>query len=230
MLQKIVFCLLGFFILIFVSSCGVTGTSGVASQRSSLAHAEELVRAMIYEKVPDMNPSAQFPLEEITIDEIWKRLGIQVYTVIGDSIYHDYTYLIKDQKVEFLGGGFSRHSITSMQVVELNGNHEAEFVYAFSGGSGLHYSQLAWYCSDCPEKRIITSNLVYLYGDLILDKINECKVMVKAGYFDLQDRFITEATLGELTLTQGPSEKQLEVLLNNDLPQRVRERIKVVEP
>ncbi len=219
--------------MFFISSCGgpdATGTSGVGSQRICFSHAEDLVRAMIYKEVPDMNPSAQFPLEEITTDEIWGRFGIQVYKVIGDSIYHDYTYLIKDQKVEFLGGGFSRHSITSMQVVELNGNHEAEFVYAFSGGSGRHYSQLAWYCSNCPEKRIITSNLVYLYGDLILDKISRHNVMVKAGYFDLQDRFIIEATLGELTLTQGPNGRQLDVLLNTDLQQRVKERIKVVEP
>jgi hypothetical protein len=54
--------------------------------------------------------------------------------------------------------------------------------------------------------------------------------MVKAGYFDLQDRLVTEATLGELTLAQDSGTKRLEVHLDNDLPPGVKERIELVTP
>lgn len=161
-LQRIGFCLTGFLIVIFVSACGNHATNRAAAQRISLVRAEELVRTTIYEEASDMNPAAQFPLEEITTDEIWERLDIQIFKVVGDWASLGDTHLIKDEKVEILYG------VTSMQVIEFGENGESEFVYAFYGGSGLHYSQLAMYCSECPDDHIITSNLVYLYGDMIL--------------------------------------------------------------
>ncbi len=216
--------------LLFISACGNNAINGTPVQRIPLARAEELVRAMIYEKMPDMDPAAQLPLKEMTTDEIWEQLGVQVFKVTEGSIYSDNTYLIKDGKVDHIGIETGGYGVTSMQVVKFGESGELELVYTFSWGSGLHRSELAAYCSNCVENHIIRSNLVYLYGDLTLDKVNEHKVLVKVGHFDIQKHFVTEATLGELTLTQNPNGKRLGVLLNNDLPQRIKERIKIIEP
>jgi hypothetical protein len=226
-LQRTVLYLAGFFIACFISACNLTGSNGAPPQRISLTHAEDLVRAMIYEQVPDMNPTAQFPLEEITTNEIWEQLKAQVFRIKSDSSFDEYVFLIKNERVEVLAQPFGGR-LTSFEVTDLDSDGQSELVYTFSGGSGLYRSQLAIYCPNCPENDILAGNLVYLNGDMILDKTGEHSVMVKAGYFDLQERFTTEATLGELLLTRDNDESHLEVHLKNNLPRQITERIKLL--
>jgi hypothetical protein len=227
-LQRLVLCFAGFIIAIFISACTPTGSNGAPPQRISLTHAENLVRTMIFEQESDMNPTAQFSLKEITTDEIWQRLNVQVFKVVGDSVYPDESFLIKDERVQRLGIGFGGSGLMSMQVVDLDENNEPELIYTYSYGSGLHRSMIAAYCRSWPGDHIITSELAYLYGDLILNKIDEHTVMLEAGFFDLQERFTTEATLGGLLLTKDSGKSHLEVQLKNNLPRHITERIKLL--
>lgn len=226
-LQRLVLCFTGFIITIFISACNSTDSNGAPPQRVPLAHAEDLVRAVMFEQVPDMNPTAQFPLEEITTDEIWEQLKAQVFQIKSNSSFDGSVFLIKNERVTVLAQPLGGR-LASFEVTDLDSDGQSELVYTFSGGSGLYRSQLAIYCPNCPENGSFAGNLVYLYGDMILDKTGEHSVMVKAGYFDLQDHFTTEATLGELLLTKDNGKSHLEVQLKNNLPHQITERVKLL--
>lgn len=225
--QRVAFYFTGFIIAIFISACTPTGSNGAPPQRISLTHAENLVRAVLFEQVPDMNPTAQFPLEEITTDEIWGQLKAQVFQIKSDSSFDEDVFLIKNERVTVLAQSLGGR-LASFEVTDLDSDGQSELVYTFSGGSGLYRSQLAIYCPNCPENGSFAGNLVYLNGDMILDKTSEHTVMVQAGTFDLQDRFIAEATLGELLLAKDNGKTHLEVRLKNNLPRHITERIKLV--
>jgi hypothetical protein len=225
--QRLALCFTGFIIAIFISACNPPGSNGAPPQRISLTHAENLVRTMIFEQVPDMNPTAQFPLEEITTDGIWEQLKAQIFQIKNDSSFDEDVFLIKNERVTVLAQPLGGR-LASFEVTDLDSDGQSELVYTFSGGSGLYRSQLAIYCPNCPENGSFAGNLVYLNGDMTLDKTGEHSVMVNAGYFDLQDRFITEATLGELLLTKDNGKSHFEVRLKNNLPRYITERIKLL--
>lgn len=107
----------------------------------STEKAEKLVRAYIFQQKPEMNPSAQFPLEEITPPEVRSRMRAQVFKVT-DGIYIFNTYLILDNVVHPLGTGWGGNGVTSMLVDDLDGDGEPELWFAFSWGSGIHRSQI----------------------------------------------------------------------------------------
>ncbi len=112
------------------------------AKRLELGDAEKLVRKFIFDKNPDMNPNATFPLFEMTTDEVWKRLGVQVFKVRGDVLNNE-SYVIKADKVYYIGQGFGGHGVSSLGVADLDKSGQAMLVYVFGWGSGIHRAHIA---------------------------------------------------------------------------------------
>ncbi len=107
----------------------------------SLDDATEAVRREIVRGKPNMNPTAQFPLLELTTPEIWNRLHVQVFKVTGSG-YADESFLIDHGKASLIGAGFGGHGIMSMCVADLAQDRRPELVFTYSFGSGLHQSMV----------------------------------------------------------------------------------------
>src|ERR1700722_8091475 len=73
--------------------------------RLSLSEATIAVRAEIFRSIPKMNPSADFPLKELTTADVWDRLHAQVFAVT-DGVQEDQAFIIRDRRVYPLGKGF----------------------------------------------------------------------------------------------------------------------------
>ena len=107
--------------------------------RIGLDEAERLVQAYIFASQPGMNPTATFPLEELTTDEIWQRVGAQVYKV-REGVQQFQTYAIIAGRVYPIGESFGGLGVHTLLVTDLNADSAPELVYAYSFGSGIHQS------------------------------------------------------------------------------------------
>src|SRR6516225_9751446 len=100
-------------------------------KRLALAEAEKQVRAFIFADKPAMNPKAEFPVKELTTDEVWEKLGVQVFQVTKGVQSHE-TFVVSRGRVARIGTGFGGAGVQSMCVAELNGDGRPKLVFSFS--------------------------------------------------------------------------------------------------
>jgi len=193
--------------------------------RLSVADAEKAVRAHIFAQKPAMNPAAQFPLKEITPDEVFKRLNCQVFQVT-DGVAQCASYLIRRGKVYPLGQSFGGSGVMSMCVADLDKDSKPELIYSFSFGSGIHRSHVAL-CILQPDG-IEEAQVPFAYrdGDIFVKKTDDCNVSVEVGAFSQEfGKWTPKATLGKLELTTKDGKPVLDVKFAEDLPDAVRKAI-----
>jgi heat shock protein HslJ len=191
------------------------------AERISIAEAERLVRTMFLEENPDMNPAVEFPLTELTPDEVWQRLNAQVFQV-NDGIYQFYTYLIKREEVVPLGIGLGGAGLTSMGVTDLDRNGSPELVYTYSFGSGIHRSHVGMYSADLPEPHSMDAKTAYRDGDWIVEKRDDQTVLVKTAP-DSQGE--DTLYLGQVVFERQGDQVEFDIRLDANLPPAILERI-----
>jgi hypothetical protein len=216
MLQRIVSALATTALLPVIVACGASDSAKqhAEPERISVTKAEELVRAMFLSEKPDMDPTVEFPLREFTTDEMWQRMGIQVFQVSG-GIYEYYTYVIADDRVEQLGEAFGGSGVTSIHVTDLDRDVDPELTYTYSWGSGIHRSQVAVYSAAWPESASKAADVAYL-GDLTLEKVSDQEILVRVD---------PTVALGRVTLEREDDRIRVVLRLADDLPQRITDRI-----
>jgi hypothetical protein len=176
---------------------------------------------MFLQQIPDLNPTVEFPLTELTTDEVWQRLGAQVFQV-KEGIYQFNTYLIKNKEIAPLGTGFGGVGLTSMCVTDLDQNGNPELIYTYSFGSGIHRSQVALYSADLPEPYSLEAKIAYRDDDWILEKRDDQTVFVTiAGDKPGKDRM----RLGQVVLEGQGDQVAFDLRLDENLPPDVLERI-----
>jgi hypothetical protein len=126
-----------------VADASVTPVVEAAPVRVTSDEASRIVRTTVFEMQPSMNPEYQVALREITTDDVWERLRVQVFQITeGPPSYR--TYVVRDGRAEQIGEGFGGYGVVSMCAADLNGDGADELVYSFSWGSGIHRSRLAY--------------------------------------------------------------------------------------
>jgi hypothetical protein len=208
---------------VLLCDCESDLADSLPAERISVAEAEVLVRDMMFDLNPDMNPSLQFPLEEITTDEIWRRLHTQVFRLQGGF---PEMYAITNGQASILGASFGGYGVIHMHVTDLDADGNPELTYAYSWGSGLHRSHIAVYLPHQEPPTSIEAEIVYLHGDFILEKHNDQNVVVKVGYYECQEgKFIAEVPVGQLFLRSQDGQLKLVIELDDDLPAEIAEKI-----
>ena len=152
-------------------------------KRLALAEAEKQVRAFIFADKPAMNPKAEFPVKELTTDEVWDKLGVQVFQVTEGVQAHE-TFVVAPGRVVRIGVGFGGRGVRSLCVAELNGDGRSKLVYSFSWGSGTHRSQVGVYDLKAKEPRQLIAGESYFSGvddDLMVERQKDGTVAVKAA-------------------------------------------------
>jgi RNA polymerase sigma factor (sigma-70 family) len=188
------------------------------AKRMELNEAEKLVRKDIYEKNPDMNPNATFPLIEITTDEVWKGLQTQVFKVKGNVLGNE-SYVIRNGKVSHIGQGFGGFGVSSLGVADLDKSGHPLLVYVFSWGSGIHRAHIGAFDVAAKEPVQFVAPQVYFserIEDPVLTFNEDQTVDVKVG----------DQKLGRLAIEKKDGERKLRLILDEKLPDEVRSRIR----
>jgi hypothetical protein len=181
---------------------------------------EKLVRDLIFEENPKMNPTAQFPLKEITTKEVWDRLGAQVFQVI-EGVQACETFVIREKKVYRIGVGFGGHGVKSLAVADPSGDGQDKLIYAYSWGSGEHRSKVAVFDCLAKEPKQVVAPQAYFgdLGDLAVTKGKGNAVEIYAG----------KRKVGLLDLQGKEGELKAIIRLDNDLPPKIKEDFNNVE-
>jgi hypothetical protein len=186
----------------------------------TVAEAEKLVRDSIFTENPKMNPTAQFPLKDITTKPVWQRLDAQLFLVTDGVRAHE-TYVIKDKKVYHIGSGFGGKGVSSVVVADPNGDGRDKLIFAYSFGSGVHRSQVGVFdvLAKKPEQLVAPQAYFGDLGDLVVRNGERQKVEVLTG----------DRKVGRLILEGKEGELKIAIRLNDDLPAEVRKGFKGVE-
>jgi hypothetical protein len=161
--------------------CALASPFADEPKRLSLADAERDVRAFVYADMPTMSPAEKFPLKEITTDDVWNRLHVQLFQVTeGVRAYE--TLVIAGERVRYIGHGFGGFGVRSVVVADLDGDGRPELVYTYSCGSGMHRARLAVYDVLAKEpKEFLASEAYYAENDWMLERVDERTVRVVLG-------------------------------------------------
>jgi hypothetical protein len=208
--------------LLLLPALASCNSASMPSERISLDEATQLVRAEIFRDRPAMNPAAEFPLEERTTDEIWQRMGAQVFQVT-ESVAYGQFYITRDGRVEFLGAspwGVCAGEL-DMYVTDLDSNGRPELVYTYETGSGISYAYIAAYSGDWPEPVSRVPMMNMSGGRVVIDRTSDQEVHVQMAYYDFvaQEPVVTSTLLlGQVELEQTGGQPRLVLRLENDLP------------
>jgi hypothetical protein len=184
-------------------------------KRLTLKEAENAVTAHIFGTDPKMSRDARFPLTEMTTDDIWKRLGIQVYQV-KEPPQQGVLFVIKKDEVYRIGpGGACGNQLRSLCVADLNGDKRLKLIYSFSWGSGEYRSQIGVFDCLAKEPKQVVAPYSYFNGpdDLILKRVDDQTVKVHAK----------SGEVGKVTLEGKEGELKMNVEFKEDLPKKVKQ-------
>lgn len=170
--------------------------------RVTLDEATALVRARIFEDRPGLNESVETRLSEHTTDELWERLGAQLFVVEGGELRCE-SYLVREHRVHPLCNGYGGHGVQSACVTDLDADGEPELSYTYSWGSGIHRS-LVGVCGFEGDAFWNEEADVAYVGDLFVRKESDTRVLVEIGDYGWTfGEWSPVAAFGELVLTGG---------------------------
>lgn len=172
-----------------------------------------------YQKLlPDLNPAVKFPVEDVTTDEIWEQLHIQIFRVT-EGIYENESFILNGGNLIQMGTAFGGFGVNSLAVSDLNQDNQLELLFTYSFGSGIHRTHIAAYAPNFYKDRIIECDLEYL-GDLQLVKLSNQDIEVQIIDMSLEEGITKPVyNLGTLSLIkQQNSELALILDVNPSLP------------
>jgi len=196
-------------------------TANSVPTRLSLTEATAAVRAEIFRSIPSMNPSADFPLMELTTADVWDRLHAQVFAVTS-GVREDQAFVIRDRRIFWLGGGLGGWGVMSMCVADLDGSGQPKLVFSYPWGSGVHRSIVAVWTGGASW---IDAKPVLRDYDLSLERIDDMHVDVAYGEFLSARNFNRQGEFGKLRLSTERAKPNLEIILDPRLSPDVLSRV-----
>jgi len=163
-------------------------------------------------------------LEELATDEIKHNLRVQVFRIL-EGPYANESFLIRNQTVVPMGAAYGGQGLTSLEISDLDGDGEAELLFTYSFGSGLHQSRISMYAPAYDQYRVYDADFGYL-GDIGVVKLESDDIgvrVVEADPSTLTIRFLD--TLGYLGIEEKNDQPELVVEILPNLPDEVRQNI-----
>jgi len=197
-----------------------------ATGRWTEKDASKLIRKYYQAQFPDLNPDVTFPVEDVTTDEIWQLMHMQVLR-ITDGIYANETFIINGEILVQMGTAFGGSGVTDMLVTDLYPDGNFELIFAYNFGSGIHQTHMAAYIPNYDASRVIECEVAYL-GDLSLVIGDDGKVSVQIIDLELPEKqHDPSLVLGTLSIVKESSELFLDLAINTSLPDKYYEGISV---
>jgi len=210
-------------LLLLLTAC--TSEQGADGRQSEKA-AARLIGMYYQAQYPDLNPDATFLVKDVTTDEIWQLMHIQVLR-ITDGIYANETFILNGEILVQMGTAFGGSGVTDMLVTDIYPDGNFELIFAYNFGSGIHQTHMAAYVPDYDASRVLECEVAYL-GDLSLVIGDDGKVSVQIIDLELPDKQQDPSlVLGTLSIVKESSELFLDLAINTSLPAQYSEGISV---
>lgn len=210
-------------LVVLLSSCiPARDSSGRWSEKAASQAIMEYYQAQL----PDLSRRIKFPVEEITNDDIWQYLTIQVFRVTGD-IYENETFIFNNDTLIQMGTAFGGSGVTDMVLSDLDQDTLAELFFTYSFGSGIHRTRFAVYAPKYDKENIIECEEEY-FGETLIEAKTYQDIRLKILEFDSEGNESEYAyTLGSLSLVKDNQVMNLVLEINPSLPERFYEGISV---
>jgi len=216
--RNIILAVAGWLILLFViSGC----TNEIPASMVNSQEAEQLIEAYIRTQNPSMSKTATFPVEEITPDNAWETLRIQVYKV-KEGIQVGETYIIDQGEVIHIGTAFGGPGVTSIVVSDLDSDGSPELLFTYGFGSGIYRMRIGAYLHLYSGITVEECDIEYR-GDIQLVKNQKGKIEVEI--IDGNEPIM----LGTLALMGTEEGKQLLLNLRDGLPDEIFNKVWYVQ-
>jgi hypothetical protein len=149
-----------------------------AAKPLTLAEAQEAVGQALRKRGAEGVDLAQpFTLEAWKDAALWERLEAQVFRVVQDR-WPRATVLVRKGEVATLGISFGGLGVESLCVADLDGDRQPELLFTHGWGSGIHRTELGILRLGKPPLKWEPVGLVFLHGDLCLDRVSDQAVRV----------------------------------------------------
>lgn len=172
--------LLGF-IFMYTISCEKQSEK---DPKLSFKEARKLIEYWIFNDYnPQMNPSLEFFLDEITTDEIWNLLNAQVFIILTDvpGLSNRAVY-IENGKVydlEKQRAFYGAQKLDNLLVTDLDKDDLYELCFTFISGSGIIRTSIACYINDLNHTLLLADTTFISGPKLKLVRENFQNVSVK---------------------------------------------------
>jgi hypothetical protein len=117
----------------------------------SIATATQKLASHIREKKPGAILDKEFAVKELTTDNVWKVLGVQIFKVNAGAVALHESFVLRGETVLPIGQAFGGDGVTSVVAADLVGDKRPLLIYAFAWGSGRHRSEIGILDLDAKE-------------------------------------------------------------------------------
>jgi RNA polymerase sigma factor (sigma-70 family) len=178
--------------------------------------------ALIRDYLADEKPGRKLPealrVKELTTDEVWDRLGAQLFKLEERDVPMPDVFAIRNKAAVPLHNGLPGFRLRSFCAADLRGDRKPLLVFSYSWGSGAWRAQVAALDLFAKEPKPVVAPQA-LWNDPAHDwevKPADGKaVRVEGG----------GVNFGELTFGEKDGKPTLRLKLSDDLPERIRKKI-----
>ena len=197
-------------------------TTGKWTQKA----ASQAIRDYFQAQNPDLSHRTKFPVEELTTDEIWQYLTIQVFRVTGET-YQNESFIFYTDTLIQMGTAFGGSGVTDMVISDLDQDNLAELFFTYSFGSGIHRTRFAVFAPKYDQDNIIECDAEY-YGDTRIETKSYQDIRLKIVEYNPDgSEFEFSYTLGSLSLVKDNQVMRLVLDVNPSLPDKYYEGVSV---
>lgn len=189
-------------------------TKNTDSGKLSFAEARVLIKEWVFNDYnPNMNPSFEFFLDEITTDEIWSKMNAQVFTILTEVPGLDArAVFIKNNKVFDLGRRniFGAIELDNLLVTDLDEDNFYEICFILIHGSAILRTNIVCYINDLNDK-ILFADTTFISTTPFNNKLK----LVRENYQNLVLKQINndgEVIIGKIILVNENNTLKLKLI------------------
>jgi len=190
------------------------------TRRASVSDAGKLIR----DKVSFCTLNANSTLKEVTTDEIWERMGAQIFQANDENCLNE-TFLIKNKRVYRLGlldwSSIERDKSSGLipiRVTDLDQDSRPELAYIHTSGAGFVFSEVAVWSEDWGEPYIRVAKTITTMK-LMFDASGTQPPIIQAVHFDWdKNKFTIICPFGTVALEYKAESPNPIIQLSRDIP------------
>jgi len=193
------------------------GAPDAASRLLSPESAGLQIRAYLHDENPKQDPNLVLAVEELTSEEIWNRLYVQVFRITAGP-FTGQSFLIHTEGVIPLGPASGSRNLTALRVADLDQDQTAELLFTYQLVKDARQSWIGMYAPAYDPGRVFYAETGYL-GNLGLTQESPAQVSVRVVEPEPETKRIKYLeALGNLAIeAQEGQETRLVLRVNPDL-------------
>jgi hypothetical protein len=178
---------------------------------------KQRVQKYLYDENPNLNPTIEYSVNDITTDAVWNSIHVQVVKLKG-SVVSNRAFVVRQNDLFPIGASFGGSGVTSLVVADLNQDGKLLF-FSFAWGSGDHRSQIAAVDCQAKEPKPILAPLVnFSFKDYTLKAMDGQTVEVWAG----------REKIGQLALEKKEKDRVVQIRLDEKIPEEIKQKLKPI--